>query len=153
MKTLINTTGIIPEKYVSLAERIFESEEIGEMELSPSDLYLVGDMYRNGWYVERDQQLAFELYKRCYGILSNRRDRKHIADVCIRLSDCFMNGTGVKQNLRFAVRFASEAEKLFSEKIIEGDTSAVSGLMAARECMAGINGEGHAVHEIESIPA
>ena len=76
--------------------------------------YKLGDMYRDGLYVEQDKGEAYRLYKRAYDLLSEKNNYNG-ADVCMRLAELFYKGDspGAGLDLHKALYFAQRAEREF----------------------------------------
>ncbi|MCD8286114.1 MAG: sel1 repeat family protein [Clostridia bacterium] len=95
----------------------------GALDNHPISMYKIGDMYRNGYFVEKDENEAFEIYKECGKILRGSKDtiRSCGADIYMRLADCYEKGIGTPQNLRKALKLYQRAERLFYDRLMEGD--------------------------------
>lgn len=84
-------------------------------------LYKIGDMYKNGYYVEKDENEAFCIYLRCLEGLTEDNTPILGADVHIRVADCYYYGIGVKQRLERALTHYQFAERLYWDRLQEGD--------------------------------
>ena len=79
-------------------------------------LYKIGDMYKNGYYVKKDEAEAFKIYNRCIDMIPNEDKEivaEYNADVYVRYADCFLNGIGTEQDVMAALYWAQCAEREF----------------------------------------
>ena len=84
-------------------------------------LYKIGDMYKNGYYVEKDENEAYCIYKHCLECLNDVNTPILGADVHIRIADCLFNGTGIDINIARALEHYQTAERLYWNRLQEGD--------------------------------
>ena len=84
-------------------------------------LYKIGDMYKNGYYVEKDEKEAWCIYKHCLDGLNEENTPILGADVHIRIADCLFEGIGVEQNLQAALAHYQVAERLYWLRLQDGD--------------------------------
>ena len=63
----------------------------------PNCLYKLGDMYLNGYFVEKNEKYAFMLYDRAYDECE-RGDNFCLADIQFRLGKCFLKGIGTDKD-------------------------------------------------------
>ena len=84
-------------------------------------LYKIGDMYKDGLYVEKDEKEAFFIYKRCLAIMQDYQERMFGADVYIRLADCYYRGEGTDKDLVLALEYYQKAELLYYPRVAKGD--------------------------------
>lgn len=82
-------------------------------------LYKIGDMYRYGYFVARDELEAFALYRRCEERMAETKQLR--AEVMLRLADCFFEGVGTERNDRAALYYYQQAERLFYDRVAEGE--------------------------------
>lgn len=85
----------------------------------PNCLYKLGDMYRLGNFVGKNEKIAFELYKQAYDNCYD--DNECIVDICKRLGEFFLYGTATERNLVEAIKLLSKAESYAYEKIYKRD--------------------------------
>jgi len=71
-------------------------------------LYKLGDMYRYGYYVEQNLLYAFTLYKRAVEALTDA-DMAIVANIDMRLSECYQQGIGVEVDLLLAYSYCNKA--------------------------------------------
>ncbi len=95
----------------------------GALDNHPISMYKIGDMYKNGYFVEKDEREAFEIYKECRELLRGNDGyiRTCGADIFMRLADCYAKGIGTGQNFRKALKYYQRAERLFYDRLLEGD--------------------------------
>jgi len=82
-------------------------------------IYELGDYYRKGIIVPKDEKQAFELYCRAYEICKKLAYERFIvndsySDVCFRLAECYHYGIGTDidmQQAKFYVEIAKEEAK------------------------------------------
>ena len=90
----------------------------------PISTYKLGDMYRNGYFVEKDEKAAFKLYVKAESLLEEMDEYDQMIaspDVSFRLGNCYQKGTGTAVDLAKALEYYQLAERGFIEKIASGD--------------------------------
>jgi len=100
----------------------------GALDNHLNSLYKIGDMYRNGYYVEKDEREAFYIYSHCYEQMSGVYSEPISADICKRMGDVYYYGIGTQKNPESAIKFYQEAEQHYYRKINDGDYFARKGL-------------------------
>ena len=116
-------------------EKAFECFIKGALNGQIISLYKIGDMYKNGYYVSKDENLAYKIYDRCMEILDNETDkdeRRHLielaaADVYIRFADSLLNGIGCEIDVERAYFWATKANVEFYRRVKNGKTIAKKG--------------------------
>ena len=91
-----------------------------------TSLYKVGDMYKNGYYVDKDVVTAFKIYEQSFALFEKTKDRYDYdpsanADAAFRLGDCYLNGIGIEVDLMKALKYLQLAERGFIERVSNGD--------------------------------
>lgn len=86
-----------------------------------TSLYKIGDMYRNGYYVNRNEDEAFRIYHRCYETLTDELLYFAGADVMMRMADCYFYGIGTNIDDRNALYFYQQAERFYLDQLENGD--------------------------------
>lgn len=89
-----------------------------------NSLYKIGDMYRYGRFVEKDENLAHEFYKKARQ--NAYPDEDIYADVCQRIGECFLYGIGTEKDALKAFENLSKAEIYTYKKIHKKDPFAAS---------------------------
>ncbi len=102
-------------------EKAFHYFVKGALDNHLISLYKIGDMYKNGYYVEKDENVAYCIYHHCLEGLNEVNTPILGADVHIRIADCFFNGIGVKKNAAIALEHYQIAERLYWIRLQEGD--------------------------------
>lgn len=92
----------------------------------PISTYKIGDMYKNGYYVERSPYAAFKLYKKAEKLLPKhyteiRLEAEAVADVYFRLGDCYHKGIGTSIDLIKALTYFQKAQVGFILRLKSGD--------------------------------
>ena len=93
----------------------------GALDYHLVSLYKIGDMYKNGYYVQKDENEAYSIYSRCLDGLNEENTPLVGADVHIRMADCFFYGVGVEKNVAIALEHYQIAERLYWIRLQEGD--------------------------------
>ncbi len=87
--------------------------------------YKLGDMFKNGYYVERDIKSALECYKRAEKLIDDGQPCNRAAnvapDIYFRLGECYHLGSGTEVDLDKALDYYQRAERGFIVKVREGD--------------------------------
>ena len=78
-------------------------------------------MYRNGYYVEKNEKEAFYIYTRCAETMTEEAVPMVGADVMMRLGDCYCEGIGTEVDYKLARQYYQRAEVMFYERLEEGD--------------------------------
>lgn len=102
-------------------EKAFHYFVKGALDNHLISLYKIGDMYKNGYYVEKDENEAFCIYKHCFDGLNEINTPIAGADIYIRMADCYFNGTGTKRNPAIALEYYQIAERLYWVRLKDGD--------------------------------
>lgn len=90
----------------------------------PNALYKIGDMYRYGRHVAKDEKKAAEFYEQA---LENiYRDERFYSDVAMRIGECSLYGIGMEKNIYRALKMLTRAEADTIIKIRERDPFAAS---------------------------
>ncbi len=97
--------------------KAFEFFNLGALLHGDSNcLYKLGDMYLNGYGVEKNEKYAFMLYERSYDALMHQADDRPLPDVCFRLGKCHLRGIGTDVDPEEALREFSRALGGFYER-------------------------------------
>ena len=78
-------------------------------------------MYKNGYYVEKDEREAYYIFEQCKKMLNAEQEQDFGADIYIRLADCLFEGVGTEQDLQLALEYYQKAETLYYPRILDGD--------------------------------
>lgn len=100
-------------------EKAFHFFALGAFDGHLRSLYKIGDMYRNGYYVKKNEKEAYQIYKRCEETMTDSAVGFVGADVMMRLGDCYFGGIGTDVDYKSALKCYQEAERLFYERLEE----------------------------------
>ena len=78
-------------------------------------------MYRNGYYVPKNEAEAFRIYQRCEETMTEAALPLVGADVMMRLGDCYFSGIGTQVDDKEALEYYQKAERLFFTRLEQGD--------------------------------
>ena len=70
-------------------------------------LYKIGDLYLNGYGVEKNTTYAFMLYKRAWDVCDDRANCS--ADIQLRLGKCYLKGIGTPVDAETALDYLTQA--------------------------------------------
>lgn len=102
-------------------EKAFHYFALGAFDGYICSLYKIGDMYRNGYYVKKNELEAYRIYRHCLDIMTDEAMSLVGADVMMRLADCYFEGIGTEVEYEFALDYYQKAERLFYKRLQEGD--------------------------------
>ena len=103
-------------------EKAFHYFALGAFDGHLISLYKIGDMYRYGLYVTRNEKEAFYIYNHCCNTMTEEALPRCGADVFIRMGDCLFEGIGVERDYRAAMYYYQNAERLFYDRLMSGDS-------------------------------
>ena len=90
----------------------------------PNALYKIGDMYRYGKHVAKDEKKAAKFYEQA---LENiYRDERFYSDIAMRIGECSLYGIGMEKDIYRALKMLTRAEAETLVKIKERDPFAAS---------------------------
>lgn len=96
-------------------EKAFNCYMHAAVQRDANALYKIGDMYRHGYYVAKDEKMAGLFYNQAATSLSGNDDSH--GDVFMRLGECALYGIGMEKDYYFAMRMLSMAEMSTYAKI------------------------------------
>ena len=82
-------------------------------------LYKIGDMYRYGRYVGKDEKMAVLFYNQAANSLSGNDDTQ--GDIFMRIGECALRGIGMEKDYYHAMRMLTVAEMSVYTKIKNRD--------------------------------
>ena len=101
-----------------------------------SCLYMIGDMYMQGYHVEKNERYAYQLYERAmfesYG--DDGRPDPSIPDIMQRLGQCLLYGIGISPDVPKAFTLLSNALTGFYYRK-KDDPGAASLIRATKKCI------------------
>jgi len=85
--------------------------------------YKLGDMFRNGYYVEKNDKMTAYLYRRALDLVwkDEMSNEKFTGCVYQRVGDLYYEGIGVEKNDAEAFKYYQLAECYYYKQIAEGD--------------------------------
>lgn len=102
-------------------EKAFHYFALGAFDGHLRSLYKIGDMYRNGYYVDKNEAEAFYIYMHCVDGLNEDNISYVGGDIMMRVGDCFFNGIGTEVDNKQALKYYQLAEQMFYERLETGD--------------------------------
>lgn len=102
-------------------KKAFHYFALGAFDGHLNSLYKIGDMYRNGFYVDKSEIEAFRIYQHCLETLTEEALPLVGADIMMRMGDCYFDGVGVETDFRKALSFYQKAEELYYDRLMRGD--------------------------------
>lgn len=91
----------------------------------------LGDMYMYGWFVEKDPGTAYKYYVKARQLavrdLSDWGMQQVYSDSVYRIGNCFFEGTGVEQDIMFAIKCYGDALYYFDLREKRGDSYSSKG--------------------------
>lgn len=102
-------------------EKAFHYFALGAFDGHICSLYKIGDMYKNGYYVKKNELEAYNIYMRCLETMTDKAVPLVGADVMMRIADCCLEGIGTKVDYEAALNYYQKAEQLFYKRLQEGD--------------------------------
>ena len=117
-------------------EKAFRCFATGAFEGRPVSLYKIGDMYLNGYYVEKNPEEACRIYQRCLELRGEPGFDDAAGPVRLRLGNLYLNGIGTVQDPMLALEHYGQAELLLIRMIQNGDFMYKNSLREAIEGQA-----------------
>lgn len=102
-------------------EKAFNYFALGAFDGHLRSLYKIGDMYRNGYYVKKNENEAFLIYERCLREMTEVAEPLVGADIMMRIADCYFKGIGTEKDYLCALEYYQKAEQLFYRRLQDGD--------------------------------
>ncbi len=112
-------------------EKAFHYFALGAFDGHIVSLYKIGDMYLNGYYVEKNEREAFEIYMRCLDTMTDEAAPKVAGPVYLRLGKMFLRGLGTEKKLESALICYQKAESYLYSMVLDEDVMYRNSLMAA----------------------
>ena len=78
-------------------------------------------MYLNGLYVEKNEKEAFYIYMRCLETMTEEAANRIAGPVYLRLGKMFLNGTGIKKDLKSSLIAFQKAEMYLYDMVSAED--------------------------------
>lgn len=119
-------------------EKAFHYFALGAFDGHLISLYKIGDMYLNGYYVEKNPIEAFHIYKRCLDTMTDEAAPVVAGPVFLRLGNAFLNGSGVDKDAKNALVCYQKAELYLYDMVANGN------VMYKKSLQASIDGQAKA---------
>lgn len=123
-------------------EKAFHFFALGAFDGHLISLYKIGDMYANGYFVEKNEKEAFNIYERCMEMMTDEAAKEVAGPVFLRLGKCYLNGVGVEKDAETALICYQKAELFLYKMVKDGDylykkslQAAIDGQVKARETL------------------
>ena len=117
-------------------EKAFHYFALGAFDGHLISLYKIGDMYLNGYYVEKNEPEAFYIFLHCLNTMSEEAETRVAGPVFLRLGKMLAEGIGCEKDLKGALVSFQRAEFYLREMVLDGDVMYKKSL---REAVAGQN--------------
>ena len=128
-------------------EKAFHYFALGAFDGHLISLYKIGDMYRNGYYVEKNEVEAFHIYSRCLETMSDEAAPIVAGPVFLRVGSAFLNGTGTEADPKKALICFQKAEAFLYDMVAGGN------VMYKKSLQAAIDGQAEARAKLtEALP-
>lgn len=125
-------------------EKAFHYFALGAFDGHIISLYKIGDMYLNGYYVEKNPSEAFYIYNRCLETMTDEAAPACAGPVFLRVGNAFLNGEGTEVNAKNALICFQKAEAYLYDMVAAGQVmykkslqDAIDGQAKARAILAG----------------
>lgn len=116
-------------------EKAFHYFALGAFDGHLISLYKIGDMYQNGYYVEKNPKEAFAIYSRCLDTMTEEAAKYVAGPVFLRVANAFLNGNGTDKDPKSALICYQKAELFLFDMVNNGD------VMYEKSLQAAINGQ------------
>jgi len=119
-------------------EKAFQYFALGAFDGHLISLYKIGDMYLNGYYVEKNETEAFIIYSRCLSTMTDEAAKSVAGPVHPRLGNMYLQGIGTDKDAERALAHYNAAEYFLFKMVKDGD------YMYKKSLAAAIEGQGKA---------
>ena len=110
--------------------------EMGAFHGRLGSLYKIGDMYRKGYYVEKNPAEAFKIYVHCVGLMTHEDMSEFAGPVYLRLGQLYLYGEGTDKNPAETLKCFQIAERYLYDMVMSGELMYRGSLKAAIEGQA-----------------
>ena len=116
----------VPTNDQERLQKALEWYELGTERNEENCIYELGDFYRYGIIVQKDEKKAFELYSEAYQVCCYIMEDHYMindsySDVCFRLAECYHYGIGTKIDMDKARFYSSIAKDEAKRRLDNGD--------------------------------
>ena len=112
-------------------EKAFHYFALGAFDGHLVSLYKIGDMYLNGYYVEKNPVEAFHIYSHCLETMTEEAAPAVAGPVFLRIAEAFLNGVGTEEDPKSALVCYQKAESFLYDMVAGGDVMYRKSLQAA----------------------
>ncbi len=112
-------------------EKAFHYFALGAFDGHLISLYKIGDMYQNGYYVEKNPIEAFHIYSHCLETMTDEATPTVAGPVFLRIANAFLNGAGTEEDAKSALVCFQKAESFLYDMVANGDVMYRKSLQAA----------------------
>ena len=128
-------------------EKAFHYFALGAFDGHIISLYKIGDMYMNGYYVEKNPTEAFHIYTRCLDTMTDEAAEICAGPVFLRVGNAFLKGEGTEANAMSALICFQKAEAYLYDMVAAGQ------VMYKKSLQGAIDGQAKARAKLaESLP-
>ena len=114
-------------------QKAFHYFALGAFDGHLISLYKIGDMYQNGYYVEKNPAAAFRIYERCLETMTDEAADTVAGPVFLRMGNAFLHGNGTAENPQNALVCFQKAELYLYDMVVRGDRMYQKSLQSAIE--------------------
>ena len=112
-------------------QKAFHYFALGAFDGHPVSLYKIGDMYLNGYYVEKNPVEAFRIYTHCLDIMTDEAAPAAAGPVFLRVGNAWLNGNGTEEDAKKALVCFQKAEAFLYDMVADGEVMYKKSLQAA----------------------
>ncbi len=102
-------------------EKAFHYFALGAFDGHLISLYKIGDMYMNGYYVEKNPTEAVHIYERCLETMTDEAAPRVAGPLFLRLGNAFYYGNGTEENIKNALICFQKAELYLYDMVARGN--------------------------------
>ena len=102
-------------------EKAFHYFALGAFDGHLISLYKIGDMYLNGYYVEKNEKEAFCIFSRCMQTMTDEAAERVAGPIYLRLGKMYLEGLGTEVDLKSAQACYQRAEFFLYDMVRNGD--------------------------------
>ena len=124
-------------------EKAFHYFALGAFNGQLISLYKIGDMYLNGYYVDKNETEAFRIFVRCLQTMTEEAEGRVAGPLFLRLGKMHLEGLGTEKDLKAALACYQRAEFFLYDMVKGGDDmyrssleTAIDGVERARKELA-----------------
>ena len=112
-------------------EKAFHYFALGAFDGHLISLYKIGDMYRNGYYVEKNLVEAYQIYSRCLDTMTDEAAPICAGPIFLRAGNALLHGEGVEEDPKRALVCFQKAEYFLYGMVADGQYMYKKSLQAA----------------------